>query len=82
MPKLTYGQLKRVLVELGYSATPSGRSFEIYKHPQVRPVVKLPRGRDTETVFPPLWGGIRRMIYEVGIMDPEELDDRVFVARG
>ena len=78
MPKVTYRQVRRLLTDLGFQERPTKGSHFLYVHPTATSVrVVVPRDRDRDPVTPSVWLGIRRMLYETGIMAPEEAEDRV-----
>jgi hypothetical protein len=39
----------------------------------------MPHARDEDVVLPSVWSGIRRTISEFGIMEPADVDDRIFL---
>lgn len=81
MPKATYRQVRHVLTELGFRETPTRGSHVLYVHPAAQARIMLPAADAEETVLPAVWAGIRRTIFEYGIMDPAEVDDRLYSAR-
>jgi predicted RNA binding protein YcfA (HicA-like mRNA interferase family) len=81
MPRVTYRQVRHLLIDLGFRETPTKGSHLLYVHPAARAQVMLPRADEAETVLPAMWSGIRRTIFEYGIMDPAEVDERLYSAR-
>jgi hypothetical protein len=73
--------VRHLLTDLGFQETPTKGSHLLYVHPAARAQVMLPRAGESETLLPAAWAGIRRTIFEYGIMDPTEVDERLFSAR-
>ncbi len=81
MPRVTYRQVRHLLTDVGFKETPTKGSHLLYVHPAAHAQVVLPRAGDGETVLPAVWLGIRRTIFEFGIMDPADVDERLYAAR-
>ncbi len=77
MPKVTYRDVRRLLIELGFAEKPVHGSHLVYKHPS-GPLLSLPRRPPTEIVMPTLWHGIRRTIVEAGISREDEIERILF----
>ncbi len=76
MPRVTYRDVRRLLIELGFEERVHG-SHLVYKHP-FGPLLSLPRRPVTEIVMPTLWHGIRRTIVEAGISQEGEVERLLF----
>jgi predicted RNA binding protein YcfA (HicA-like mRNA interferase family) len=82
MPRVTYRQVKHVLSDLGFLESPTQGGHLLYVHPAAHAKILMPRAPERDFILPTTWLGIRRTIYEYGIMDPEELDARVYAIAG
>lgn len=77
MPRVTVRQVRRLLAELGFQERATKGSHVLYVYPEGSAQVMVPGGGENDAILPTVWLGIRRTLFENGIMDPQELEDRV-----
>jgi predicted RNA binding protein YcfA (HicA-like mRNA interferase family) len=79
MPKVTYRQVARLLAELGFKEEHTQGTHHLYVHPVAHAQIMMPDAPGEDVVLPSVWSGIRRTISEFGIMEPGDVDERIFL---
>jgi predicted RNA binding protein YcfA (HicA-like mRNA interferase family) len=77
MSRVTIRQVRKLLAELGFEERATKGSHVLYIYPKGSARVMVPGGHENDDLLPTAWLGIRRTIFEHGIMGPQELEDRV-----
>jgi predicted RNA binding protein YcfA (HicA-like mRNA interferase family) len=77
MSDVTYRQVRSLLTEIGFKEKATQGTHVLYVYPKVSARIMVPRGNESDALLPTVWLGIRRTIFENGIMGPKELDARI-----
>ncbi len=81
MSTYTFRQVRALLTDLGFREQASDGSHLLYVHPAAETRVTLPRAPVGEISAATVWSGIRRTVFDYGIIDPAELARHVAASR-
>lgn len=71
---ITYAELDRLLVELGFTEVPVKPSWKAYRWAASEKLVLLPNQPQDSTVRPVELASVRRHLVEAGLVDVEEFE--------
>lgn len=77
LPELTYDQLGRVLLALGFKEYTSETGGRVYKHKETGALLAFPVLADQPTVLPRHFIATQMVLDAYGILGPREFDARV-----
>lgn len=72
--RMTYGELYRVLAQLGFTEVPVRPSWRAYRWAASEMLVLLPNRPRNAAVRPVELASVRRHLVEAGLVGPEELE--------
>jgi hypothetical protein len=76
-PKVTFGQLRHLLLDMGFSETVAPRSHVFFAHGPSGAETALPVYRSDQKVMPHHLTTVRIMLDRTGLMDGNAFDDFV-----
>jgi hypothetical protein len=79
-PRITFGQLRELLLERGFTETVTPRSHVFFAHESSGAEIALPIYRSNRLVAPHHLVTVRVMLDAKGLMDAEEFDEFVATA--
>lgn len=79
-PRITFGQLRQLLLDIGFAETVTPRSHVFYAHQPSGAEIALPIYRSNRIVLPHHLVTVRVMLDAKGLMDRDEFDRIVAAA--
>ena len=76
-PRITFGQLRQLLLDLGFTETVTPKSHVFFAHQPSGAEVALPIYRSNRIVLPHHLVSVRMMLDANGLMDKDDFDDFV-----
>jgi predicted RNA binding protein YcfA (HicA-like mRNA interferase family) len=76
-PRITFAQLRQLLLDMGFTATVTPKSHVFFAHQQSGAETALPIYRSNQIVMPHHLATVRIMLDYKGLMDGDEFDEFV-----
>jgi predicted RNA binding protein YcfA (HicA-like mRNA interferase family) len=76
-PRITFGQLRRLLIDMGFTETVTPKSHVFFAHERSGAEVALPIYRSNRIVLPHHLSTVRVMLDAKGLMDEDDFDEAV-----